>query len=137
MKSRICLRLGRPPGRLRGMAILRERAANVHKCSQSRACLVLSGTVEGLPSWTALIREPGCRTVFSAKLAILAAAPIDRGVHDRLVALGLARDAGTDAGKRLAPALRDGLAAIVAFLCALALRRQCAGAKNRVLHGVV
>jgi hypothetical protein len=39
----------------------------------------------------------------SAKLAILAAAAVDGRVNDRLVAFGLAGDAGADAGQRLAP----------------------------------
>src|SRR5215207_445440 len=58
-------------------------------------------------------------------------------MSDRLVALGLAGDAGADARQRLAPLLRDRLAAIVAFLGALALRRQRTRAKDRVLHRVV
>ena len=64
----------------------------------------------------------------SAQLAILAAAAVDGRMDDRLVALGLAGDAGAHARQRLAPLLRDRLAAIVAFLGALA---RAASARGR------
>jgi hypothetical protein len=54
-----------------------------------------------------------------------------------LVAFRLAGDAGADAGQRIAPFLRDRLAAIVAFLRAFALRRQRPRAKDGVLHRVL
>ena len=73
----------------------------------------------------------------SPKLAILAAPSIDGRVANRLVARRLAGNAGADARKRLAPLLRDGLAAIVAFLGAFARRRQSTGAQDRILHRVV
>src|SRR5690349_6236765 len=58
-------------------------------------------------------------------------------MEDRLVALGLAGDAGPHARKRLAAFLRDWLAAIVAFLRALPLRSQRSGAQHGVLHRIV
>src|SRR5437868_6245067 len=73
----------------------------------------------------------------STQLAILAAAAIDRRVDDALIALRLAGDAGAHARQRLAPLLRDRLAAIVAFLGALALGRQRAGAQHGVFHRVL
>src|SRR4051794_41520445 len=54
-----------------------------------------------------------------------------------LVAHGLAGDAGANAGQRIAALLRDRLAAIVAFLGALTMRRQSAGAQNGVLHRIL
>src|SRR4051794_26004383 len=72
-----------------------------------------------------------------AQLAILAAAAVDRRMGHRFVAFGLAGDAGADAGQGLAPLLGDELAAIVAFLGALARRRQSTGAQDRVLHRIV
>ena len=56
---------------------------------------------------------------------------------DRLVAHRLAGDAGADAGQGRAAFLGDRLAAIVAFLGALALRGQRAGAQHGVLDRVV
>src|SRR5690349_11591947 len=65
-------------------------------------------------------RLPAMRRRFkSAQLAVLAAAAVDARVDDGLVAFRLAGNAGAHAGQRLAPLLRDRLAAIVAFLGAL------------------
>src|SRR5690349_234946 len=71
----------------------------------------------------ALTDTPACRTAFLPQLAVLAAAAVDGRVDDRLVALGLAGDAGADSGQRFAALGRDRLAAIVAILGALARRR--------------
>ena len=112
MKSRICLRLGRPAGRL-----------------PDRLSLGRHGERRGSPGAFSVFGAFGpCSALTAlAQLAILAAAAVDGRMHDRLVALGLARDAGPHAGQRLAPLLRDRLAAIVAFLGALALRASAHG----------
>src|SRR4249919_3416682 len=73
----------------------------------------------------------------STQLAILAATPIDGRIDDGLVARGLASDASPHARQRLATPLRDRLAAIVAFLGAVAPRRHRPGAKDGVLHRIV
>src|SRR5687767_7210765 len=73
----------------------------------------------------------------SAQLAVLAAAAVDGGVGDGLVALRLAGDAGAHPGERLAALRRNRLAAIVAFLGTLPLGGERTGAKDRVLHRVV
>ena len=58
-------------------------------------------------------------------------------MDDALVALGLAGDAGADAGKRLAAALRDRLSAIVAFLGTVAFRSERPGPQDRIGDRVV
>src|SRR6185503_229595 len=77
------------------------------------------------------------RTEISPKLAIFAPAPVDRRVNDRLVPFGLAGDTGADARKRLAATCRNRFAAIVAFVRALAVRSQSAGAKDGIFHRVL
>src|SRR5205085_6097327 len=72
-----------------------------------------------------------------SQLAVLAAAAVGGGVHDRFVALRLAGDAGADAGEGFAALPGDRLAAIVAILGALPVRGERAGAQDRVLHRVV
>src|SRR4051794_17717177 len=56
---------------------------------------------------------------------------------DRLIAQGLAGDAGAHPGQGVAPFLGDRFAAIVAFFGAVARRRQRAGAQDRILHRIV
>src|SRR5574338_116106 len=128
MKSRICLRLGRPAERLRGIASLYSVMLNLFQHPSWRS---------HCPSRKWTLKQVRGDGTGSTQLAVLAAAAVDGRMDDRLVALRLAGDAGAHAGQRLAPLLRDRLAAIVAFLGALALRRQRAGAKDRILHRVL
>jgi len=74
---------------------------------------------------------------FSAKLAVLASSAIDGRVDYPRVAFRLARDAGADARDGLAALLGNRLAAVIAFLCALALWSQRTGTKDRILHRIV
>ena len=88
-----------------------ERSNDEHAHEERKSCL---------------LRAPPASA--SPQLAILAAAAVDGRVDDRLVALRLAGDAGAHARQRLAPLLRDRLAAVVAFLGALA---RAASARGR------
>jgi hypothetical protein len=83
-----------------------------------------------------MIKLPATKSTL-LELAVLASAPIDRGVDHLLIPGGLTGDAGGDARQGLAPAQWDFVSALDTLQRAFALREASASAPNAIGDGVL